>query len=265
MIPTDLISTYSDMVYLVGFFVFLLGSSIGSFINVVVDRLIHSQPLTGRSHCDSCKKTLQWQDLVPIVSYVLLHGNCRYCHKKLSLQHPVVEALTGIIFVVTWYIAPLPSLVLYWGIVSCAWIIVLADIRYQLISDYMQIALFVSIFLLKFTLGATFFSLLSDVVNAFLVAFPIWLIYYLSRERAMGQGDVFIAAQIGFLLGAISGYLALYSAFVLGAAVGVFLIVTGKKKMKSAVPFGPFLIAGATVVVLFGSPVLHMIQRLYHF
>jgi len=265
MMQIDLLNTYSDLFFLIALFVFVLGASMGSFINVVVDRLIHGQSLMGRSHCDYCKKTLAWYDLIPIISYIVLRGKCRKCHRHLSFQYPLIEVLTGVLFVITWLSAPFPYLLLYWGIVSCAWVILLSDLRYQLISDYMQVALFVSIFLFKVAQGATIFNLLADVVSGAVVAVPIGLIYVISRERAMGQGDVLLAAQIGFLLGTIPGYLALYSAFVLGAAVGIFLLITGKRKMKSAVPFGPFLIIGTLIVIFWGRVLtqgaLHLLGR----
>lgn len=254
---------YSDIVFLIGFFVFVLGTAMGSFINVVVDRLIHGESLGGRSHCDHCKRTLEWYDLVPLVSFLVLKGKCRRCHKKLSYQYPLVELATGILYLGTWIIIPSASVVLYWGIVSAGWIIFLSDLRYKLISDYMQYLLFISILLHKVIEKASLFSLLGDVMAGILVMLPIGLIYVVTNERAMGLGDVILASIIGFALGVGKGLLALYIAFLIGAIIGILLIVIQKKGMKSSVPFGPFLLIGMLVSGAWGDILIQIIRQLY--
>lgn len=240
--------------------------AIGSFLNVVVDRLIHDEPLTGRSHCDYCKRTLSFIDLVPVFSYLFLKGRCRSCHKKLSFQYPLVEFLTGCWFVLVVLLSPqadLLHIVLYWGIVSSAWVIFISDLKYQLISDSVQISLFIFIFLLKIVGKATLFSLGFDVLAGLIVALPIGLIYFISKERAMGLGDVILAFLIGFLFGVGKGFLALYFGFIFGAIVGIVLIVVQKKKLKSTISFGPFLIGGMMVIALWGQTLMRVIQTIY--
>lgn len=256
---------YSDILFLFGFFVFVLGTAMGSFINVVVDRVIHGETLGGRSHCDYCKKTLLWYDLIPVVSYIVLWGRCRRCHKKLSIQYLLVEIATGIIYVVTWLLVPFTSVILYWGIVSCAWIIFLSDLRYKLISDYMQLALFIAVLLLKIGTKATLFSLIGDGIAGVAVLLPIGLIYVVTNERAMGLGDVILAGIIGFTLGVGRGLLAVYIAFLVGAIIGVILLATQKKGMKSAVAFGPFLLIGMLISGLWGDTLIQIIKKMYGF
>jgi prepilin signal peptidase PulO-like enzyme (type II secretory pathway) len=263
MTYNNLLNTYSDMVYLIGFFIFLLGAAMGSFINVLVDRLIHGESIMGRSHCDHCKKTLEWYDLFPIISYICIGGKCRRCHIKLSIEHPIVEIITGILYVGTWMMVPLGSLLLYWGIVSTAWVIVLSDLRYKLISDYMQLSLFLFILFQKFVERASMFSLLSDVCAGIMVALPIGLIYVVTNERAMGLGDVILAAIIGFALGIGKGLLALYIAFLLGAIVGVILLIRRKKGMKSEVAFGPFMIVGLLLASVWGNQLIGIVLSWY--
>lgn len=265
MIFNNLLNTYSDMVFLVGFFVFILGAAMGSFINVLVDRLIRGESIMGRSRCDHCKKILEWYELFPILSYVFIGGKCRRCHVKLSLEHPVVEIITGCLFVGTWMIVPVGSLILYWGIVSTAWIIVLSDLRYKLISDYMQISLFIFIFFQKIFEKASVFTLLGDTFAGLMVALPIGLIYVVTNEKAMGLGDVILAAIIGFFLGIGKGLLAIYVSFLVGAIVGAALLIQHKKGMKSAVPFGPFLIIGMLVAGVWGDKLIQIIKKMYGF
>lgn len=254
---------------LTGFFCFVFGTTIGSFINVVVDRLIKDESLGGRSHCDYCKKTLQWLDLIPVLSFLIQKGRCRYCHRRLSFQYPLVETGTGVLYVITWLLLPLGHsilhLVLYWGIVSAAWIIFISDLKYQLISDYIQIILLFFILLLKIIENATFFSLFIDIASGFGVLFPIALIFLLSRGKAMGEGDIILAFSIGFLLGIVNGLLALYIAFLCGAGIGIILLVMKKKKMKSKIAFGPFLIVGMASASIWGGLIITYIKKLYGF
>src|SRR3990167_2998470 len=121
--------------------IFILGASIGSFLNVLIDRLPQGKSILGRSQCDFCQKKLKWFDLIPIFSFIFLTGRCRYCHKKLSWQYPVVEALTGLAFVFSDFAV--------WGIIACLIVIFFSDLKYHLISDYILLTLFMFSFLPK--------------------------------------------------------------------------------------------------------------------
>ena len=134
-------------------FLFIYGTAIGSFLNVLIDRLPNEQSIMGRSHCDYCKKTLQGIDLFPIFSFLLLKGKCRYCHKKLSYFYPFVEILTGIAFILTWMYFPVVgrTVVLQTlgkiaglGIISSLIVIIFADLKYQIIPDSMQVSFLIS-------------------------------------------------------------------------------------------------------------------------
>lgn len=268
MIYFNLLSTYSDIVFLAGFFVFIVGASMGSFLNVVVDRLIHGQSLLGRSYCESCKKNLNWNDLIPVVSYLILNGRCRYCRKSFSAQYVAVELSTGIVYVITWLFVlqkggEMSDLLLYWGIVSSAWVIFISDLRYKLISDYMQISLLLFILLSKIVERVTMFEFLEGVFAGLCVGLPLWLIYKLSKERAMGEGDGILAFIIGFGLGLPLGLIMLYFSFVLGGVVGVVLLLGKKYGLKSAIPFGPFLLLAAALVSLYDRPILAYITSMY--
>jgi leader peptidase (prepilin peptidase)/N-methyltransferase len=102
-------------------------------------------------------------------------------------------------------------------------------------------------------------------LSGFIVSLPIFLIYFISRERAMGLGDVYLSAIMGFLLGWKAGFIALYVAFVTGAIYGLVLILLKRKKLKSQVAFGPFLVTGAIIMLLWGDKILEVIKKLYGF
>ena len=134
------------MYYLFVIFLFITGSAIGSFIGVVVDRLLNGESIwKGRSHCDHCRHILKWNDLIPVVSYFMMRQHCRYCHKKLSWFYPLIEIITGIAFVIVGnqlfgsnlsLLSEANYLVLfvYYLLLTCGFIIILfADIKYGII------------------------------------------------------------------------------------------------------------------------------------
>jgi prepilin signal peptidase PulO-like enzyme (type II secretory pathway) len=261
---------------ILGLFIFLFGVSIGSFLNVLIDRLPQERKITGRSVCDYCQHQLSWYDLIPILSFFLLKGRCRYCRKKLSFQYPLVEILTGLMFIFVFltYVKNIQEISIWqnwlvilslWGIVSCFIVIFFSDVKYHLISDYILLALFGFSFFLKLFYHSTEIikQFQIDIFSSLIVAFPIWLIYFLSKEKAMGLGDVYLAAILGFLLGWQKGFLALYISFVLGGITGLFLILFGRKKLKSKIAFGPFLVVGAFLMLFFGEGTLQWVMRIY--
>jgi len=261
---------------ILGLFIFFFGVSIGSFLNVLIDRLPQERKITGRSVCDYCQHQLAWYDLIPIFSFFLLKGHCRYCRKKLSFQYPLVEILTGLMFIFVFltYVKNIQEISLWqnwlvvlslWGIVSCFTVIFFSDVKYHLISDYILLALFGFSFFLKLFYHSTEIikQFQIDIFSSLIVAFPIWLIYFLSKEKAMGLGDVYLAAILGFLLGWQKGFLALYISFVLGGITSFFLILFGRKKLKSKIAFGPFLVVGAFLMLFFGEGILRIFLRIY--
>jgi len=253
-------------------FVFIFGASIGSFLNVLIDRLPHDESINGRSHCDYCKKKIAWYDLFPIISFFILNGRTRCCKKRLSFQYPLIETITGIVFVLIYNLQftifnefTMLKLLILFGIVSCLIVISVSDFKYHLISDYIQLTWFIfSIFyhLINKNLIYLFFYFF---ISSLVIALPIYLIYNLSHERAMGLGDVILTLNIGFLLGWEKGFLALYIAFVLGAVTGILLMVLQRKKIKSRIAFGPFLVIGTVTMLFWGERILEIIKKIYGF
>ncbi len=272
-------------------FIFILGTAIGSFLNVLIDRLPNKESINGRSHCDYCKKKIAWYDLFPIISFFVLKGKSRCCRKKLNWQYPIVEIITGLLFVlITNNQIPITkqfsitnlqysnfwlfnnwtlfvSWLLFLGISSCLIIIFVSDFKYHLISDYILLALFgFSLPVVVLAKADPLFPILiNSLVSGLIVAFPIFLIYYISRERAMGLGDVYLSAIMGFLLGWKAGLFALYIAFVTGAIFGLIAIIFKNKKLRSKIAFGPFLVIGMVVMLFWGEKILEIIRKIYGF
>ncbi len=252
-------------------FIFVIGASIGSFLNVLIDRLPNEQKISGRSICDYCQHQLAWYDLIPIVSFILLNGRCQYCRKKISFQYPFVEFLTGVSFVfIYWYFGPLINqnlelinnfhlklwqLIGYWVVISSLIVVFFSDVKYHLIPDSIQLSFFIgSLILLPFlSTGNVAHFFLERVLSALIIAAPIFALYFFSSGRAMGFGDVKLSFTIGFLLGTKLGFMALYSAFISGGVVGTILLLLRKKRLKSKIAFGPFLAIGTILMLFFGN------------
>ncbi|QQG44256.1 MAG: prepilin peptidase [Candidatus Roizmanbacteria bacterium] len=246
-------------------FLFFSGIAIGSFLNVLIDRLPQERSINGRSVCDNCHHQLAWYDLLPLVSFILLKGKCRYCNNKIPSVLPFVEILTGVIFVSIWLsIEKTPvEKIIYLGIMACLIVIFFADAKYKIIPDSIQVALLIFSFLLFYVGNADLRSLPNQILSGFFVMLPILLIYLATKGRGMGFGDVKFSFIIGLLLGTISGFLALYIAFVIGAVIGVILILAKKKKLKNTIAFGPFLVLGLGIMLVWGEKVIEWARKIY--
>ncbi len=255
-------------------FLFLFGLAIGSFLNVLIDRWSQEQSIQGRSHCDYCHRQLGWYDLIPVVSFVSLGGKCRYCSKKLSWQYPLVEILTGGLFLITYYLptgrqANYLYLWAYLGIVSCLIVIFFSDAKYHIIADQVQIGLLIFGLILLPYIGAGHASLpvifFNRVVAAIVVMAPILFLHYVTRGKGMGFGDVKLAFVIGFLLGLQAGIIALYFAFIFGAVYGLVMLFMHRRGLKSKIAFGPFIVTGTFIMLFWGDKILAVLKRLYGF
>ncbi len=248
--------------------VFLLGTIIGSFLNVVIYRFNTSRSaIVGRSICMTCSHTLRWYEMIPVLSFLAQKGKCRSCATRISHQYPIVEVVTGIVFVLI-AIHFLPILYVssnlfvfllsfFVFIFSILIVIAVYDIRHKIIPDSL-----VYVF--------AFFALVSTCINTsgsgnlfvvpslsyfsagIILALPFALIWLFSRGRLMGLGDAKLILGIGWLFGFSQGIAVLVISFWLGALVSLFVLFLTRSKvnMKTEIPFAPFLIL-AMIIVLF--------------
>lgn len=245
------------------FFLFILGLVIGSFLNVLIDRLPKDQSIFGRSYCDHCHKQLEERDLIPLVSYFLLKGKCRNCGKKISAFYPLVEILTAATFVLVFLYAPTNEIIgrlLYIGFFSALIVVFFSDLKYQVIPDEILIALLAfsaSIFLFE---GKSLYFMGLRILDGVGVMLPILIIFFLTKRKGIGLADAKLALILGFFLGFWGGLASLYLAFVAGAIYGLSLILLKKKKWKSKIAFGPFLALGGAIVIFWPSVIFNFFR-----
>lgn len=239
-------------------FLFILGLLVGSFVNVLIDRLPRGENVFwGRSRCDYCKKTLRWYELIPVFSFVIQKGRCSRCRKKLSIQYPLVELVTAIVFVLLY-----PHQISFYFLFISLFVIFVADCKYQIIPDSMVVLAGVGTILYLIDRHATVQVWLAQTLTGlvcFAVFYCIWLV---TRGKGLGFGDVKFAPLMGMLLGFPGAVMAFYVAFLTGALVGVILMIGRKKTWKSKIAFGPFLVFG-TVVAWVWQPQLTALWRMF--
>jgi len=223
--------------------IFIFGLITGSFLNCVICRLFSGDnPFKGRSFCPHCHHQLSWQDLIPLFSFMVLKARCRYCHQKISWQYPLVELSTAILFVLTFHqIHYSLSLFYYFLIISFLIVIFVYDLKHYIISDKIIFPAIAVSFIFQIFRSSNLNAFLNPLLSAVLPALFFFSIVLISKGRGMGVGDVKLVFFIGLFLGFPNIIPALFLSFFTGALVGVILIITGKKGLKSEVPFGPFL------------------------
>lgn len=249
--------------------IFLAGLSIGSFLNVLIDRWPKNKsPFKGRSQCDHCGKTLSGLDLVPVLSFFLLRGRCRYCHKKLSWQYPLIEAVTGLLFVGLFYYTfnleqvglnqtlPFVYKMYYFSLVltfSALLTIFTADVKYQVIPDEALVMLFFGSLIMWFTRDLSAQQIFYYLISGLVAAGFLGSVYLLTHGRGMGMGDVKYVLVAGLFLGPVATIVSLYLAFLTGGIISTILLVSRKKHLGEKIAFGPFLVIGTALAFFQGD------------
>ncbi len=262
---------------------FILGAIIGSFLNVVIYRLHTGKSLNGRSHCMSCGKTLTWNELFPIFSYMFQGGRCRGCLAYIPSRYLLVEFTTGLAYVFLWHLfqTDLILLVLHLILVSVCIVIVVYDVRHTIIPDELTgiVCIIAFAFLGYVYLGTNDFTFLLTSISAGIGAgLFFWSLWFMSKGRWVGLGDAKLAFPLGVIIGLSGVFSMVVLSFWIGAGISLSLLgiermlKRGKKHLhflptpltiKSEVPFAPFLIAGFLLVQLFHADIFTITYALF--
>ena len=252
---------------------FVLGTCIGSFLNVVIYRIpAEISLMTPGSHCPKCKKEIPWYLNVPLVSWLLLRGKCASCSCKIPIRYFLIELLTGVLFLlvfskVIFYHEPLGILVVYFGLTMLVITTVFIDIEHQIIPDKTTYPAMIlglvaaAVFPETWATNSRFGSALAQSSICFVASGGILALFAIIGTKlfgrdALGWGDVKYIAAIGACLGGRAAYFTLLFAAFSGALVGIALMIYKKKDFKGAIPFGPFLATGTYLWMLFNVEII---------
>ena len=264
----------------IGVFMFLLGSIVGSFLNVCIVRMPHEKSIVApRSHCVRCKKMIPWYDNIPFVSYLMLRGRCRFCGEKISVRYFMVELITALIFLFFYRYFGLtaflwPYLVMMSGFIVATFV----DFEHRIIPDEISIGgmiagLIFSLFIPQLhdvSIDGRFFilvhlhsfglSLLGVLVGGGSIYLMGMLGDFLFKKESMGGGDVKLMAMVGAFMGWKMAILAFFIAPFFGAIYGIIEKIRTK---DTAIAYGPFLVLGAIICLFWGDSIIAWIMRGY--
>lgn len=238
----------------------LLGLAISSFLNVCIDRLPEGESIVSPpSHCPACGRRLAPFDLIPLLSFILLRGRCRYCGAPIPWRVLLVESTTGLLFVLLWYRYGFSSWLLLATLYTCFFIVIFfIDLEHQLVLNrVIYPAIVVALLAIPFAPGHSAKELLLGGLIGFVLLFLIVFAY----PAGMGMGDVKLATFVGLVVGFPSVFVALLISFVAGGLVGGGLLLTGLKGRKDPIPFAPFLVAGGMIAMLYGKEIMDWYLR----
>ena len=235
----------------------IFGAMIGSFLNVCIHRLPKEESIARPgSHCPKCKTPIRFYDNIPLLSYLLLRGKCRYCQASISIQYPIVEAITALssFFLFITFGVSL-SFIYYFSFVAALIVITVIDLYHQIIPDVISlpgvvIGLLGSLIIPQITFWSSLIGVLSGGGSLFLVA---TVYQWLFKREGMGGGDVKLLAMIGAFLGWKAVILTILLSSFIGSIIGITVMFIKEKDFKYAIPFGPFLALGAVISLFFGE------------
>jgi leader peptidase (prepilin peptidase) / N-methyltransferase len=246
-----------------GMIVFIFGLVFGSFANVVIYRLPKGKSIVRPgSQCPSCGKDILWYDNIPLISYILLRGRCRFCKKHISARYFLIELVTGILFLLIYLKFGMGvSFFIYTLFAFSLLIMGFIDIDTYLISDVivlpgivLGLAFSITFPQMHYELsrgGSILYSLTGGLLGAGLLILLGMVGKLLFRKEAMGGGDVKLLAMIGVFLGWKSVFMTIFFASLLGTVISLTLIALKKKTMEDYVPFGPYLGLGAVISMFY--------------
>jgi len=260
------------MTLLFNIFVFLFGLIIGSFLGALTYRLPRGISIykKSRSFCPKCKNPIAWYDNIPVLSYIVLRGRCRHCHKNISLRYPLIELFTAtLMLLIVQALNSCNTLLLgeemcRWNAVLGLWsyplfLFLVASFMFILVVDTENMIILDSLVFVVFTLALfllVFFRvnvLYINVFSGFLIALILLVLHLVTKGRGMGLGDSKLALTGGLFLGFPGSIYWLFLSFIIGAIAGIIMIVARRATLGRQIPFGPFLVISFFAVLIFGS------------
>lgn len=250
-------------------YIFVFGLVFGSFLNVLIYRWSHNEsPFKGRSICPNCRHRISWQNNIPLVSFFYLRGKCAHCKHKISWHYPLIELLTGSLFI-WWYVVSEAVFTLqgnyleivqpiFWLTIGMLLMVVFfSDLWFGVIPDIVNGLLLSSTLLYRVFLVWSNQMQYKDFVGGVVAGVGLYLFFYflvyITAEKGFGWGDVKLAPSLGLLLGWQKTIIMTLLSFVIGSLVALPLLLAGKKKFGQTIPMGPFLVTATFVALVYGE------------
>ena len=252
--------------YFIEVFTLIFGLCIGSFLNVCIYRIPASKSISHpRSSCTSCNELIPFYDNIPVLSYLLLRGKCRFCREPISLRYPVIELLTGLFALITFlkYGLSLEALV-YFVFIAALLVITFIDIDHQIIPDIISLPGIPIFFLASFGLSQINWldSLIGILVGGGSLFTVAWIYNLITQKEGMGGGDIKLLAMIGGVIGWKGVLFTIFVASAVGTLAGMLVMLKSRKGMRLKIPFGPFLAIGGIAYIFFGPQLIEWYFKL---
>jgi leader peptidase (prepilin peptidase)/N-methyltransferase len=238
----------------------LFGAMVGSFLNVCIFRLPKEESIIWPgSHCPHCNKPIKFYDNIPLISYLLLWGKCRYCKKPISFQYPLVEGITAFSSLCLFIkFGPSLSYLSFFAFVAALIVITVIDLYHQIIPDVISlpgigVGLIASLILPQIAFFNSLIGILLGGGSLFIIG---TLYQWIFKREGMGGGDVKLLAMIGAFLGWKAVILTILLSSLIGSLTGILIIILKGKDFKYAIPFGPFLSLGAVISLSYGEEII---------
>lgn len=250
------------------FTIFVFGLIFGSFLNCLIWRLKTNESLWGRSHCPKCNQQISWYDNIPVLSFIILKARCRHCQKKISWQYPLLELGFALVFTSLFFfiaqdfnlleLLRAKFLILFFRDFLFIFILAVVFVYDYNWQEVPMIIVWPGIALMIFFSWLIGFNILTVLIASSLTAIFFLIQYLLTSGRGLGEGDIWLGALLGArFVSTQEIFLTIFGTYIIGALVGIFLLAWGKKKIKSKVPLGPFLVIGALITLFFSEIILN--------
>ncbi|MEA5095470.1 MAG: prepilin peptidase [Sedimentibacter saalensis] len=241
--------------------ILIYGLIIGSFLNVCIYRIPRGESIAWPgSHCPTCSHSLSWYDNIPLFSYLVLKGKCRYCRTNISAQYPLVESLNAFLYIIMYFRFGFGIDFIFYSLVSSVLAaITFIDLKEMIIPDSLVLSILVLSVIHK-TVNYFLYGISPELISSFLgllVAGGLFTAIVLISRGGMGGGDVTLMGALGFVLGFKNILLNIFVSFVLGAIISIVLLAAKIKTRKDPIPFGPFIVLGFFITSLWGKVIIN--------
>lgn len=241
------------------FFIAALGLFVGSFLNVCIYRIPRGESIIWPgSKCPRCGKPIKPWDNIPVLSYLILKGKCRYCSELISVRYPIVELLSALLAVSLLYrFGPGVRYIIYYVWACTLLVITFIDLDYQIIPDRLSLGgIVIGILALRWLDVGYKDALIGLALGIGMLLAIIYGYYLLTKRQGMGGGDVKLLGMIGVFTGWQGVLFTVFMSSFIGTLIGIPWVYIQKGTLKSAIPFGPFLCLGALIYVLWGEQII---------